>query len=419
MHVKVFPTSLHGHIEAYGSKSLSHRYLICASLSKEPSTIVGLSESEDVTATIKALEAFDVKIENHQVKNDDPKVVFHHIDAKESGSTLRFMIPYAMLFHEEITIDGSESLRKRPIDAYQDVFRNKAVKFKSLKGSGLPIEVKGKLKGGYYKIRGDISSQFISGMMMVLPTLKSDSVIEIEGDLVSKPYIDLTIDVLKQFGVEIIEVLPFYYIKKNQTYHPVHIKVEGDYSHAANFMVAGCLGNEIKISNLNPTSIQGDKKIIDILKEMGANIQWEGLDLVVKHSKLKGTQIDLKDIPDLGPILFVAAAFSKGETVFTNYERLRLKESDRVHAMEKALLSLGVEFKINKNEIRIKGKDMILGGLTLDGCSDHRIVMALSVLSCYTEAPNMISDFKAISKSYPKFFDDLKSSKGVFNYETE
>lgn len=417
MDLKIHPGGCFGTVEIYPSKSLSHRYLVCAGLTKGVSILENLKYSNDIDDTIYALSSFNVTIDGNKIDGSNLELKSNQIHLRESGTSLRFMIPFALLFHDEVFFYGEGRLDQRPLDVYKEAFSQKAVKFEYLGDHYLPLKVRGKLKGGYYQLRGDISSQFISGLMMVLPTLKADSVIEITGQIESKSYIDLTKDVLKDFGVEVIEVLPFYYIKGNQTFKPVTKNIEGDYSHAANFMLLGLMHGNIRIKGLNPNSLQGDKMMIDILRKMGGDLSFKDDMLSMNKSNLKSTFIDLSQIPDLGPILFVAASISKGVSEFTHYDRLRLKESDRIEAMIENLKNLGVEIEVTPKKIKIKGKEKILGGQKLNGFKDHRVIMALTVLSTVCECANQISNTEYIEKSYPEFFDSIKKLGGKIDYE--
>jgi 3-phosphoshikimate 1-carboxyvinyltransferase len=417
MNVKIEPSMIQGEIHIRPSKSLTHRYLVASSLCKETSAIVNLDDSNDIKDTIDALKCFNVQIHQNHITGGDLKIMNHDIFLKESATTLRFMIPFSMLFHDYVTFYGENRLNQRPLDTYKEAFREKAVKFEYLSEHYLPLKVRGKLKGGYYKLKGDVSSQFISGLMMILPTLKTDSVIEIEGPFESKSYVDLTKDVLHQFGVEVIEVLPYYYIRGNQTFNPLTVTVEGDYSSAANFMLLGILHDEVRLKGLNPNSLQGDFKMIDILKSMGGDIHVKDDVVISKKSKLYATQIDLSQIPDLGPILFVAASLAEGISEFTGFSRLRLKESDRVSAMIDNLRCLGINIDVTEKKIKIHGSKSITGGITLDGYKDHRIIMALTVISTVSMKSNTIKEIEYIDKSYPHFFKDLETLGGIITHE--
>ncbi len=413
--IRIYPSSLEGRLKSIPSKSLSHRYLIAASLAKGTSEIHDLLTADDIEATKKALASFGVIIQGRTVFGGELSVLNQDINCHESGTTLRFIIPFSLLFHEAITIRGEGRLPLRPLTPYEEVFKHKAVKYEKLSDLHLPIRVRGRIKGGYMKIQGNISSQFISGLLLISPVLKQDTVIEIEGPFESKPYVDLTLEVMRQFGIDVIEVLPYYYIKGSQTYQPGVYRIEGDYSQAAFFLAAGVLTHRIQITGLHPESRQGDRKILEILNDMNGIVHVKDDLIESSKSQLVATRIDLSQIPDLGPILFVLAAKAKGKTRFTQYQRLRLKESDRIDAMKEAFDQLGISMVIHENWIEIEGQKTIQGGQTINTHGDHRIFMALSILATTTEEGLILTDETSIQKSYPGFLEDLKQLGGHYD----
>lgn len=412
MNVKVVPRKLSGKVDVISSKSLSHRYVIASGLAQGISTIHHVLDSDDLDATKEALSHFGVTFHSNQIIGHPFVYDGQPIDCKESGSTLRFMIPLAMLQNEEVTFTGKGRLPDRPLGVYEDIFKTK-ISFPSQKS--LPCLVKGPLCGGEYALRGDVSSQFITGLLFALPLVKENSVITWTTPLSSKGYIDLTIDVLKQYGIRINEFHDRFEIDGNQVYQPLHTTVEGDFSQAAFWIVAGLLGGPIALSNLNPTSKQGDAAIISIIKDMGGQINYLSDEKIYQiiPSQTHGITIDLTDIPDLGPILMVLAAFSKGKTHFKAVSRLKMKESDRLDAMYRALTLCGVKMMIQDDEAWIEGQPSIDGNIKLDGASDHRIVMALSIMAIKAKHPITITHAKAIQKSYPTFFNMYQSLGGV------
>ena len=415
MNVTIYPHPLKGTLTTISSKSLSHRYLIASSLANGRSRVDNILDSDDLMATRSALSHFGITFDRHFVhgglKTYDKKI----IDCYESGSTLRFMIPLAMLFQEDITLTGRGRLPKRPLGVYKDLFLNKHVIFQQPKDHELPLTLRGPLRGGRFILRGDISSQFITGLLFALPLLSDDSVIELSTPLESKSYVDLTLDVLRWFGIRVLDVPPFYYVPGNQDYQPREVTVEGDYSQAAFFLVAGLLSGPITLTNLSVSSRQGDRFIIDILKNMGGKIDVDGKNQqVTAHlSTTHGITIDLSDVPDLGPVLMALAAVSKGTTHFIHAKRLRIKESDRIESMEKALQQLGVDIRTTDDDVWINGRESLDGDVVLDGCRDHRIVMALSILAMKAKAKITIIGAEAIEKSYPNFFKDYRYLGGV------
>ena len=393
--IKLNPGFKKGTIAVPSSKSISHRALICAALSKEQSNIYEINRSDDIDATIDALEVIK--------KRGDT------INCKESGSTLRFLIPVAAALGLTATFTGEGSLFSRPISLYGDLFKDKGVDFKSNDGK-LPVTVSGKLLPGKFYVPGNISSQFITGLMFALPLLNGDSEIIITSTLESALYIYITIDVLKSFGIKINKIANIFYIKGRQKYQSANYTVEGDFSQAAFFACAGAINGNITIKNLNPRSLQGDYKIIDILREFGVKIYFDGGDLRVKKCKnLNGIKIDASQIPDLVPVLSVVAAYAKGETVIYNAERLHLKESDRINATCEMLKSIGADVKATDDGMIINGTggEKLRGGF-VKSCNDHRIAMSAAVASIWTENGVTVDDMGCINKSYPMFLQDFE-----------
>ena len=412
MSVLIEPKPLSGHVEVISSKSLSHRYVIAAGLAEGTSILHHVLDSDDLDATKAALSHFGVRFDGQIVRSNGFHYDFKPIDCHESGSTLRFMIPIAMLQDQEVTFTGKGRLPERPLTVYKDLFKDQ---LNYPEHRYLPCRIKGPLSNVDYFLRGDVSSQFFTGLLFALPCLNHDSTITWTTPLASKGYIDLTIDVLNQFGVHIIQNDHQFIIKGHQKYQPIEASVEGDYSQAAFWFAAGLLGEKLTLSNLNPFSKQGDAKIVEIIKQMKGHLDYdeENQCYHVFPSKLEGTHIDLDDIPDLGPILMVLAAFAEGVTHFSHISRLRIKESDRVEAMVEALTACGVNVTTKDDELWIEGKSEVEGGITLQGHNDHRIVMALSIMSIKTKKGLTITDKEAVKKSYPHFFDVFQSLGGI------
>ncbi len=408
------PRSLGGQIEVIASKSLSHRYVIAAALSEKPSRISNVLASDDLIATKKALEALGAKFNGEEVLPANLELITDKVNMHESGSTLRFMIPIFMLQTKEVKIDGMNRLVDRPLDVYDKLFEHKKVTFKHLSNSHeLPVLVKGKIKGGHYPLRGDVSSQFISGLLFALPLTGRDSVIELMTPLESKGYVDLTLDVLKKFGIHILQVDQYIYIRGGQKYKAKDAVVEGDFSQSAFWFAAGIFGNKpLVLKHLNEHSLQGDKAIVDILKSMGADISYVNNAYKVMPSKTKGVKIDLAQVPDLGPMLMGVAALSSGTTTFINFERLRIKESDRVEAMKDVLKRFGVDMVVEKDIIKITGKAKLKGNVEIDTFNDHRIAMAASILAIRADGDVLIKGSECVNKSYPVFFDMYKKLGG-------
>lgn len=417
--IKITPSPLSGEINIPPSKSLAHRGVICAGLSEGISNIDNIIFSEDIKATTRGMESLGIeatkKDESMIIKGkDELKLIKNTIDCNESGSTLRFLIPIAMINGEEVTFQGRGKLVSRPLDVYYEIFQNQGIEYKNNKGE-LPLKVNGSLKPGTFNVKGNISSQFITGLMFALPLLKEDSNITITTELESKGYVDLTIDCMSKFGVE-VENKDYkeFYIKGNQKYKPRDYRVEGDFSQAAFWIVAGILGSNIKCRDLNIDSLQGDKVILDLVKKMGANIEIKEDFIEVKETRTKGIVIDASECPDLVPILSVLGALSKGTTRIVNAQRVRIKECDRLKAMASELSKIGADIKETEDGLIIKGKKSLKGG-TVNSWNDHRIAMAMAVASIKCEEPLIITDSRAVNKSYPHFWEDLKKLGGVID----
>ena len=404
--VKIFNSSPLGKVKIPSSKSDAHRKIIAASMAfGQTSVISGVDFSSDILKTIDAMKIFaQIEILNNKViinskyPNKD-KVEF---DAFESGSTLRFLIPLFSHFFNETKIYGSKRLLSRPLDIYQEIY-----------GDNLSLEedhliLKGSLKAREYNIRGDISSQFISGLLFVLPLLKEDSKITILPPYESKSYVDLTISVLKEFGIEINEENNSYYIKGKQKYIAKDVEVESDYSQLAFFAVLGVINSTVEVEVANKKTLQGDYRIVEIIKSFNGEVEETDTGYIFKKSQLKGTTISIKDNPDLGPILFVLSLFSEGTTHILDTSRLRLKESDRILSMKEELAKFGVEIEDKDNEVVISKQMPHNTNEVINPHNDHRILMALVILSTVLENTKF-EDIKCVNKSYPKFFDDLFS----------
>lgn len=414
--ITLFPTGLQGRLSSPTSKSLTHRALICAALAKGKSTITNVVMSEDIRATLFALEQigakFDIKDQNIEVRGiKNLRAPNQPIDCNESGSTLRFLIPLLSLTNKSVEFTGKESLLTRPQDVYKSVFEEDEIEFLH---TPQKIMVNGSIKARKYTIDGSISSQFFTGLMFALPLLKDDSYITIAGTLESEGYIDLTMDILEKYGVTIHAIENGYYIPGNQSYTPFDYTVEGDYSQAAFFLVGGILNGSLAIDNLPHESLQGDKEIIEIIKHMKGRLIYTENGFVANKSNTSGIKIDISNCPDLGPIVALLGCLSKGTTTIVNASRLRIKESDRIESTVNALQALGANIKAEGDDIIIRGKNSLEGG-TVDSQNDHRIAMMASIAALVCENEVVLHGANAVNKSYPHFFDDYTSVGGKYS----
>lgn len=401
----------HGGVKIPPSKSMAHRAIICASLAKGKSRIDNVAYSNDILTTIEGMRALGANIVVHddfvEVEGikDFHQLKTQEIFCSESGSTLRFFIPIFSLCEEKIRFTGKGRLMDRPQKVYEDLFRENGLHFEQKDGF---IEIEGALQSGAYTIAGDVSSQFISGLLFILPLLDGNSTITITEPFESRSYVDLTIQMLAYFGVEAeFTDANTIYIKGNQEYQSVCYSIEGDYSQLAFFAVLAALNNDLRITGVNHDSLQGDKAILSILKQAGVEIEEILHGYLVHKSEVKGIEIDLANCPDLGPILCVLGAFANGKTHIYNAERLRIKESDRIAAMEEELTRLGVSIRCEQGDIYIDGTSQYQGSCAFHGHNDHRIVMSMAIASSLCENSCTIDEANAINKSYPQFFEDL------------
>ncbi len=414
------PTQLSGEIHVPPSKSISHRAIIAAALSHGTSEITNLMTSDDIEATLEGMKALGVKairekssliIHGININIGEPTT----INCRESGSTLRFLIPIAAtISNASITFSGAKRLGERPLAPYFEIFDSQNLSYDTASGK-LPLHINGKLTPGEFYLAGNISSQFITGLLFALPLLNGDSVIHVTSPLESKGYIDLTLDVLKNFGIMIPNKnYSIFNIPGNQKYKSVNYRIESDYSQAAFWIIAGLIGNGLVVKGLDPHSLQGDKVILDIISEMGGSYSIEKDSVIVKPSRTRGTIIDASQCPDLVPILAVLGSVSEGTTKIVNASRLRIKESDRLSSTTTELNKLGADIVETEDGLIITGKEHLNGGIT-DSWNDHRIAMAIAVASIKCSKPVTITGCDSVKKSYPSFWDDFKTLGGVIN----
>ena len=403
MLVKIQKGTARGTVSAPPSKSMAHRLLICAAMAEDESIIRGVSDCEDVRATLDCLfslgvtaerDGNDLKVHGINMAKAIPNGT---LNANESGSTLRFLIPVAMLSGKTVMFRGKSGLMKRPMDIYASLAKERGLVFLQ---DGETITVKGKITSGEYQVVGNISSQFISGLLFALPTLRADSRIKITPPIESRSYIDMTVSALRLFGIRAEWESDYtLYIPGGQKYRGADVTVEGDYSGTAFTDAFNVLGGKVMISGLREDSIQGDK----VYKKY-----FEMLDSGIPN-------IHIGDCPDLGPILFAIAAAKCGG-VFTGTKRLKIKESDRAAVMADELKKFGVSVSVYEDKTVVYPIKFKAPTERLLGHNDHRIVMALSVL--LTLVGGEIDGAEAIGKSYPEFFTDLERlGIGVSTYD--
>ena len=403
MRVHIKPSTVRGSIAAPPSKSMGHRLLICAALSNGSCTVRGISDSQDMLATLDCLSALGMTY-----TQDGDVLTVHGIQAsptdtvtlpcRESGSTLRFLIPPALHLSHSACFIGSDRLMERGVGVYEDLFSQKNI---SVKKAADGLHISGRLTPGDYTLPGNVSSQFVSGLLFALPLLDGNSTIRVLPPVESRAYIDMTVDAMKAFGIAVTEPCAnTFVIGGNQAYRPVDTTVEGDWSNGAFLYALRTLGHPVDVSGLKADSLQGDKICVDLLEQL-------------RNGR---PTIDISGCPDLGPVLFAVAAACHGAT-FTGTRRLQIKESDRARAMAEELAKMGIRVDVGDNTATVYGGTLTAPTEELCGHNDHRIVMALSVL--LSRVGGAITEAEAVQKSYPDFFRVLEERGLEVAYDME
>lgn len=415
MNSEIIPSPLGGTVRAIPSKSDAHRLLICAALADRPTVIHVPETSQDISATAGCLTALgaDIRYENgsYRVTPIKESAVSPVLDCGESGSTLRFLLPVAASINDNVGFEGHGRLPERPIGELVSVMEEHGVKFH---GHKLPIKTGGKMRGGDFYLPGNISSQYITGLLLALPNTAEGGSIHLTTALESAAYVDMTLFSLHRFGIVTEEIPDGWHIPGGQAFRsPGELQADGDWSNAAFFLAAGAICGEVTVSGLDINSTQGDREICSILSRFGADVIISDNDITVKKAPLHGCEIDLKNIPDMLPALAVAASFADGTTIFTGGARLRIKESDRLRTVCTMINSLGGDAAETNDGLIVKGKP--LSGGKVSGSGDHRIVMAAAIAASMANGRVTITGAEAANKSYPKFFDDFKLLGGNCN----
>ena len=412
MQVTIEKSELNGSIKAIASKSHAHRLFICAALSEQESKILCSETSEDIDATLDCLRALGAKITCDE-EGFIIKPIWAELNAnrtlkcRESGSTLRFMLPIVCALGGETKLYAEGRLPQRPLSPLYEQLQQHGCNL-SEQGK-MPLLCRGMLEYGKYVLPGNISSQFITGLLFALPLLDGESELKLTGKIESLPYIEMTLQALKQAGIRIERCKQTFYIPGQQKYRAKReCRVEGDWSNAAFWLCAGALqGKGISCDNLYEDSLQGDKEIIPLLNRFGAKIEKFDCAYRVMPAKLHGIEIDAANIPDLVPILSVVACGAHGKTTIYHAERLRIKESDRLQTIYNVLRTLGADIEIKEDGFVIQGHGSLQGGI-VQAYGDHRIAMMASIAACLCEQPVTICGAEAVNKSYPRFFSDMR-----------
>jgi len=413
MIVTMKPGSVAGEVFAIPSKSHLHRLLICAALSKEKTMIsCEHTGAEDIKATVACLAALGARIteladgfEVQPVDYDNlPETCV--LPCKESGSTFRFMLPIvcALGVTGEFHMEGR--LPERPIAPLDVELTSKGITLS--KPTPTTLRCEGKLEPGSYTLPGNVSSQYISGLLMALPLLEADSTLEITEDIQSGDYIEITLDVQRAFGIEHPLSDQTYTTRGNAKYQsPEHIIADGDWSNGAFWLACGAMpGGDVTLKRMNPNSLQGDRRMADIIAQIGAKLSWDGNQVTVAEGERNAARIDAGAIPDLIPVISAILSVANGTSVITNAGRLRIKESDRLATTASTLNALGAKITEQEDGLIIEGVPSLKGG-TVDACIDHRIAMTAAVASLVCTEPVILTGAQAVNKSYPKLWEDF------------
>lgn len=405
---------LSGTIAAPPSKSQAHRLIIASFLSGGAVTVRNVSYSQDILATIECCRQLGAEIvcqEDSIHFSGRKKKENVLLNCRESGSTLRFMLPIAAALGGASSFLGEGRLPRRPIDEVIQLLNRHGV---SSTASALPLTLTGQLSGGEFIVNPSRSSQPLTGLLYALPLLEQDSHIILTEEIQSKPYIEMTLQVLEQFGILIYPEENGYYIPGKQKYSPIDSVVEGDWSNSSFWLTAGAVGCPLSCKGLNIASKQGDKAVIEILQKMGAQVTVTSEHITVHPQKLSSITIDAAHIPDAVPALSVAAACAVGKTVIYNAQRLRIKESDRIQSVIKNLRAIGGQAEETADGMIIIGGNSLEGGI-VDCCNDHRIAMAFTIASLCCRHPITLLGADCVQKSYPNFFEEFQKAGGIMN----
>lgn len=416
MRMMFTPTPLSGVLHAIPSKSDAHRALICAALCKDPVTLL-MPElpSEDVKVTIRCLRALGADIardgDSLRVKPLRPSDGIAELNCRESGSTLRFLLPVTAALGRSALFTGEGRLSKRPTGPLLDCLRAGGTRFA---GDSVPMRMEGSLASGTYRLPGDVSSQFISGLLLALPLLPEGGEIELTSPLESAGYVEMTLRTLERFSVTVRRTQKGFCVPPGQSYRaPQRLEVEGDWSNMAFFLGMGALGAPVACTGLSADSMQGDRAILPLLERFGAVVEQNEEWVKVSPGPLRGIEADLRQIPDLAPVLAAVASVSRGATRLYGASRLRMKESDRLHTVCAMLRSLGAQITEGEDYLLIEGKPALRGGHA-NSYGDHRIAMAAAVVAGTVCTGNTVLEGAgSVEKSYPSFYEDYRKLGGV------
>ena len=406
MDIRITPGPLAGTVTPPPSKSIAHRAILAAALTNGTSTIQNVALSQDIEATLRCITALGGAWEREEDTlyvsgvwhREWDTAALPHLDCGESGSTLRFLIPLAVTLNNGGVFTGRGRLMERPQQPYFDIFDEKGISYEQKDGV---LTIRGEWNAGKYRLPGNVSSQFVTGLLYALPLMEWESRIVLTSPLESRGYVDMTLDVLDRFGVRVEVLEDGFLVPGDQVFQARDFTIEADWSQAAFWMAAGLLGNPVLTVGLSDQSTQGDR----VIDEHFASFAW---------GTGRTVEIDVSNCPDLLPPLAVMAAFHDGTTRLTNAARLRLKESDRLATVTKMLTALGGQVEEGPDWLAIPGTRFLRGG-TVDGANDHRIVMAAAIAATRCTGPVTILGAEAVNKSYPNFWEEYKRLGGIFD----
>ena len=414
MTLRIFPGTVRGAVTAPPSKSYTHRAFLLGLLAEGTTRVRDPLASEDPRATLEAVEALGARVR----REEDGSVVIESdgrvrapakvLDCLNSGTTLRLLSAIATLSPGEVTLTGDASLRKRPMGPLLQALAQLGVHARSTEGKA-PVTVRGPMRGGRATLPGDVSSQFVSALLLAGARTERGVDVEIDGVLKSRPYVDITREMMEDFGARAEGRGEGFHVPGGQSYKARDYRVPGDFSTAAFPLVAGALAGEVTVENLPARTAQGDKAILDVLERFGAKVVRRERSATVSPGPLRGVHVDLSDTPDAFPILCTLAAYAEGETVLSGAAHLRFKESDRIKAMVTNLQKLGVDAREREDGAVIRGGRPVQGaeGLVTEG--DHRVLMALAICALRAQAPLTLDDHDAHRVSYPHFIEDFQA----------
>ncbi len=416
MRLKVSRSRANGSVMSSPSKSYTHRAMTLALLAEGTSVLRRPLMGEDTLATLEAVRAFGASVagqDDLEITGGRLRCPDNVIDARNSGTTIRLMAGVASLLPCITVLTGDQSVRRRPMQPLIEALCSLGVRCESTRGNGLaPLAVRGPNAGARTGIRGDVSSQFISSLLISSAVKEVDTDIVLTAPLKSRPYVDITREMMRRFGAEFMETAEGFHVPGGQRYRPQDYTIPGDFSSAAFPLAAGALTGEVTVGNLDPSDAQGDRAFLDILKAMGARVEWRGTDLRCACAGLHGTDIDLGDAPDLFPMVAVLCACAEGSSRIHNAAHVRLKESDRIAATAAFLKDMGADVQETPDGCVIRG-GRPLRGAAVDSHDDHRILMAAAVAAMVADGETIISDGQCHRISYPGFVQDMRSLGAV------